>query len=343
MPDTRAPIVDGPVIEGGAGLKIPVLDLGPYLAGEPGARERAAAELGAACESIGFFFIAHHGVPQSLIDGAFAAAEQFHSLPLERKLAVRALEEPIGYLPVGGQTQRAELYGVRSKHPDRSASFYIRDEYSADHPDRLAKKPWVFDNRWPTDLPGFRERTLAYFAVMHALMTKLLPLQSLALGLPAEWLASHEGFKPMNCTLRLLNYPPRIAANEGQYGIGPHTDFGYCTILAQAEKPGLEILTRSGEWVQAPAYDGMLLVNNADLLQRWSNDRFRSAPHRVYNLEGDERYSIPFFVSPRWDVKLACLPSCQSADDPPKYAPISRAEYQAELKRTVYELPGKGG
>jgi isopenicillin N synthase-like dioxygenase len=318
MPDSNA-IANRPVVDAGAGLRIPVLDLGPYLAGEKGALERAAAELGAACESIGFCFFANHGVPQSLIDGAFEAAEQVHSLPLERKMKVRAIEEPVGYLPVGGQTQRAELYGTRSKHPDRSASFYIRDEYPADH----------------------RDKTLAYFAVTHALMTKLLPLQAVALGLPADWLVDHAGFKPMNCTLRLLNYPPRVVENEGQYGIGPHTDFGYCTILAQAKKPGLEILTKSGEWVQAPAHDGMLLFNNADLLQRWTNDRWRSAPHRVFNLEGDERYSIPFFISPRWDVQLECLPTCQSEDNPPKYKPISRAEYQAELKRTVYELPGK--
>jgi len=332
MPDSNA------IVDAGAGLRIPVLDLGPYLAGETGALERAAAELGAACESIGFCFFANHGVKQSLIDGAFEAAEQFHSLPLERKMKVRAIDEPVGYLPVGGQTQRAELYGVRSKHPDRSASFYIRDEYPAGHPDRLAKKAWVFDNRWPEDLPGFRDKTLAYFAVMHQLMTKLLPLQAVALGLPADWLLKHEGFKPMNCTLRLLNYPPRVAQNEGQYGIGPHTDFGYCTLLAQAKKPGLEILTKSGEWVQAPAHDGMLLFNNADLLQRWTNDRWRSAPHRVINKTGEVRYSIPFFFGVRADVKLECLPSCASAESPPKYPPMSFADYLAELEPKNYVL-----
>jgi isopenicillin N synthase-like dioxygenase len=322
-------------------LEVPVIDIGPYLASKAGALERAAGEMREACEDIGFFFIDNHGIAQPLIDRVFVEAERFHHLPLERKMAVRALEEPLGYLPVGGQTQRAEQYGARSKHPDRSASFYIRDEFPPDHPDRIAKKPWVFDNRWPDNLPGFRETCLEYFDAMSALMKKLLVLQSAALDLGPDYLPSHEAFKPMNCTLRLLNYPPRIQANEGQYGIGPHTDFGYCTILAQAKKPGLEILTKSGKWVQAPAYDGQLLVNNADLMQRWTNDRFRSAPHRVFNLEGDERFSIPFFVSPRWDVRLTCLPSCQSADNPPRYAPISRAEYQAELRRTVYDLPGR--
>jgi isopenicillin N synthase-like dioxygenase len=334
-PDSNA------IVDAGGDLRIPVIDLGPYLAGEAGALQRTAALLGEASESIGFYFIANHGVAQPLIDRVFAEAERFHHLPLERKMEVRALDQPIGYLGVGGQTQRAERYGARSKHPDRSASYYIRDEYGPDHPDRLAKKPWVFDNRWPADLPGFRETLLDYYATMSALMKKILPLQSTALGLGPDYLPHHDAFKPMNCTLRLLNYPPRIAENEGQFGIGPHTDFGYTTILAQAQKPGLEILSRSGEWIQAPAYDGFLLVNNSDLLQRWSNDRFRSAPHRVFNLEGDERFSIPFFVSTRWDVRLECLPSCQGKDNPPRYAPISRAEYQAELHRTVYALPGK--
>jgi len=297
-PDTNT------IIDAGGDLRIPVIDLGPYRAGEEGALARTAAALGVASENIGFYFIANHGVPQALIDRVFGEAERFHHLPLERKMEVRALDQPIGYLPVGGQTQRAELYGTRSKHPDRSASYYIREEYAPDHPDRLAAKPWVFDNRWPADLPGFRETLLDYFATMTALMKQLLPLQSTALGLGPDWLSNHDAFKPMNGTLRLLNYPPRIAANDGQYGIGPHTDFGYTTILAQAKKPGLEILSRSGEWLEAPAYDGYLLVNNSDLLQRWSNGRFRSAPHRVFNLEGDERFSIPFFVSTRWDVRL---------------------------------------
>jgi isopenicillin N synthase-like dioxygenase len=328
-------------VEASADLRIPVIDLGPYLAGEPGALERTARALGAACEEIGFYFIANHGVQQSYIDRVFVEAERFHSLPLERKMAVKALDQPIGYLPLGGQTQRAEKYGARSKHPDRSASYYIREEYAADHLDRLASRPWVFDNRWPDDLPGFREGLLAYFDAMSTLMRKLLPLQSAALDLGRDYLPAHEAFQPMNCTLRLIHYPPRVAENAGQYGIGPHTDFGYTTILAQAKKPGLEILTRSGEWIPAPAFDGMFLVNNSDMMQLWTNDRFRSAPHRVFNLEGDERLSIPFFVSPRWDVRLECLPTCQGPGNPPRYAPMSRAEYQAELHRTVYKLPGK--
>ena len=57
-----------PPIREGAVDEIPVIDLGDYLAGKPGAREQAAAELRYAFENIGFYFITNHGVAQDLID-----------------------------------------------------------------------------------------------------------------------------------------------------------------------------------------------------------------------------------------------------------------------------------
>jgi isopenicillin N synthase-like dioxygenase len=322
-------------LEAPAATRIAAIDLGPYLAGEPGALERTAAELGAASEELGFYFIGNHAIPQALIDRVFAEAERFHSLPLERKMDVKCLEKVVGYLPLGGQTQRLIYKG--GKHPDRSASYYIKDEYAADHPYRLAGKSWVFDNRWPADLPGFRETCLEYFAAMSDLVRKMLPLQSVALGLPPDYLSSHEAFKPGNNTLRLLCYPPRDEALDGQFGISPHTDYGYMTLLAQAKRPGLEILTREKTWIQAPALDGHFLVNHADMGRRWTNDRFRSAPHRVVNLRGETRYSIPFFVGPRLDVRLECLPTCQGPDNPPRYPAMSFGEYMAEVTPQIYD------
>ena len=156
--------------------------------------------------------------------------------------------------------------------------------------------------------------------------------------MPRDYFTSHDAFKPASPTLRLLHYPPRDPALEGQYGIGPHTDYGYCTILAQARVPGLEILSRDGEWIPAGAPDGLLLVNNSDMLRMWSNDRFRSAPHRVINKTGAERHSIPFFTAPRHDVMLECLPTCQGPGNPPKYAPISYGEYVAAINKTNYDF-----
>jgi isopenicillin N synthase-like dioxygenase len=71
---------------------IPVIDLGPYLAGRPRAMAATAAELGRALEDVGFFVIVNHGIPQALIDDTFAEARRFHAQPMETKLALRMNE-----------------------------------------------------------------------------------------------------------------------------------------------------------------------------------------------------------------------------------------------------------
>ena len=318
-------------------LEVPVIDLGPFLSREPGAPERTARALGAASEGLGFYFIGNHGVSQDLIDRVFAQTERFHRLPLERKLSVQVTDRIVGYLPQGGQTQRTSVYG-KSVHPDTSASYYIRQEWPKDHPDALAGKPWIFSNKWIEGLAGFRETMLEYTEAMSKLVFEILRLQSLALGLRPDYLPGHEAFKPPVYNLRLLHYPPREQTLEGQYGIGPHTDYGYLTILAQERVPGLEILTREGAWIEAPAPQGHFLVNNSDLCRFWTNERFRSAPHRVINKTGKERHSIPFFTATRPDVKLQCLPTCQGPGNPPRHAPISYGEYIAEINRRNYDF-----
>lgn len=323
-----------------AGLSIPIIDLAPLMTGDSSQKNAIARQMGAACESIGFFFIRNHGVPQDVIDRAFRECENFHSMPLEKKLEVRATTKIVGYLPLGGQTQRTSVHG-KSVAPDRSASMYIRQEFPPDHPDRIADRPWVFDNRWPAGLPGFREGALAFFDAMASLGHTLLELQSIALGLRPDYLNTHEAFSPPTYNLRLLHYPPRDPDIPGQFGIGPHTDYGYMTILAQSNLPGLEILARDGTWIEAPALDGHLLINNADMCRRWTNERYRSAPHRVINRTGQTRYSVPFFIGPRVDIAIDAWPSCKGEGYPPPQAPLSFGAYLAEVNKKNYDLPGE--
>jgi isopenicillin N synthase-like dioxygenase len=318
-----------------SGLEVPVIDLGPYFSGEPGSLERTAKQLGEASESLGFYFIGGHGVPQKLIDRVFAETERFHALPLERKLGVKVTDKIVGYLPQGGQTQRTSPYG-KSIHPDTSSSYYIRQEWPKDHPDVLAGKPWIFENKWIEGLPGFRETMIEYYQAMSGLVFRILRLQSVALGMGPDFLPEHDAFRPPVYNLRLLHYPPRDQTLEGQFGIGPHTDYGYLTILAQERVPGLEILTRDERWIEAPALEGHFLVNNSDICRFWTNDRFRSAPHRVVNKTGSRRHSIPFFTATRSDIRVECLPTCIGSGA--KYAPISYGEYIAGVNKRNYDF-----
>jgi len=317
----------------------PVVDLGDIIAGKPGAAQQAADSVRAACETAAFFFVCNHGVPPALFDGILRECAQFHALPMEEKLKVRAGENIIGYLPPGSQTQRTSIYN-RNTRRELSASYYIRREYGADHPDRRAERPRVFDNKWPADdaLPGFRQPVLDYFAALDGLTPALLRLFSAMLGMEPGYLPAHRGFSPPNPTLRLLENQPQDPGEENLFGIGPHSDYGCITILNQGTSPGLEVLLPDGAWVRPPLLPGHFLINTGQLLTRWSNDRLPATPHRVINATGGLRHSAAFLIGTSPDVRLDCLPGCRGPDDPPRYPPITYAEHMAAIRRRNYDL-----
>jgi isopenicillin N synthase-like dioxygenase len=299
-----------------AAATIPVIDVAPALAAAPGAAERAAAALRDALERVGFFFVVGHGVDPALIAAVYEQARRFHALPLASKLALALTRQTTGYRPVGSMVSRASAIDP-VKRPNQVAAFFIKRE----GPDGAVP------NRWPEAalLPGFRETCLAYLRTMTALGERLLPLFARALGLLPDFFA--EPFRGADVTLRLSHYPP-VAYEPGQFGLAPHTDSSFMTFLPDNDVPGLEIRPRGADWTPAPSLPGAFLVNSGDTLKRWSNDRFLSTEHRA-RTEGRDRYAVPFFMSPRPDHVMSCLPSCQGPDRPPRYAPITYGEYIA--------------
>ena len=105
-----------------AAAKIPVIDYGPYFAGEPGALERLAEQVRYACENVGFLYVLNHGVPQEIIDRGFAASRRFHALPLEEKLNLRLNQNNIGYMPMNASVQAASQVHKATK-PNQNESF----------------------------------------------------------------------------------------------------------------------------------------------------------------------------------------------------------------------------
>src|SRR5471030_895192 len=167
---------------------IPVIDFGPYFAGEPGALDLLAEQLRDACENIGFLYALNHGVPQALIDRGFAASRRFHALPLEEKLKLKLNENNIGYMPMNASVQGASTVHKATK-PNQNESFFVSHDRGADHPDVIAGKTLRGRNQWPDGLPGFRYDVMAYHDSLGALCARMIPAFAAALDLPPDYFA----------------------------------------------------------------------------------------------------------------------------------------------------------
>jgi isopenicillin N synthase-like dioxygenase len=315
------------------GGEIPLIDVADYLAGKPGAAERTAQQLRFAFENVGFYYLAGHGMPQSLIDAQYAEAARFHAMPLEAKLAVRVDEHNIGYMPIADKAPPNAA--AQGKKPSQNEAYFLRRERDANDPDVIANRRFHTLNKWPADLPGFRQQTLKYMSAMEALCQKLVPLYALALGLPADHFKAY--FRKPHFILRQSRYPLIDASDDKIASLVPHTDSGFMTLLPPNKVQGLSILLPSGKWMDAPYVEGAFVVNGGDILHRWTNERFLSTPHRVRNVSGTVRYAIPFFFDPDHDSTIECLPTCQSLERPAKYPPIKFGDYALWFAAQRYE------
>jgi len=95
------------------------------------------------------------------------------------------------------------------------------------------------------------------------------------------------------------------------WGLMPHTDRAFLTVLPMNDVGGLQIRPEGSEWIDAPQVAEAFIINSGDTLRRWTNDRFLSTPHRVLPPTKD-RYSLPYFYSPSPDKVMEQLSSCVS-------------------------------
>ena len=321
-----------------AAAQIPVIDFGPLFSAAPGALARLAPQVRDACENVGFFYAAGHGVPEALIDRAFAASRRFHALPLDEKLKLRLNENNIGYLPINASVQGASTVH-KATRPNRNESFFVSHDRGPDHPDVIADKPLRGRNQWPSDtiagIAEMRRDMMAYFHALGAMCDRILPAFAAALDMPSDYFTPFFA-NEAHANLRFLHYPPQDAGEENLFGQAPHTDNSFMTALAREDVPGLAVRLPSGEWFPPPILPGTFLINLGNIMRRWSNDRFLSTPHGVLNDSGADRYSIAYFHSPNPDSVIECLPSCTSPDNPPRYEPAVYRDLVLEFYRANY-------
>ena len=313
---------------------IPIIDVSSAVAGsrEPQALGALAAEIRAAMEGVGFMVIVGHGVAADLIQAAFDAAKRFHAQPLPAKQALAMNEHNNGYMAQGQYTIVTSQYN-ETDEPEFNEAFFFKRERGPEDPHVQAGRRFVGPNRWPENLPGFKAAALDYAHAMEALTGSLLPAVSMALELPADYFDAR--FDASQYSVRFSHYPP-ARTPEPRDGIAPHSDSNFMTFLPQSELPGLEVRLPDGSWEAVPRVANAMAVNAGDTLQRWSNGRFKSTPHRARAPRGADRYAIPFFLGPNIDAVVECLPTCTGPDDPPRWPAITYEQWLTYWYDTNY-------
>jgi isopenicillin N synthase-like dioxygenase len=288
--------------------RVPVIDVAP-LVNHTAERAKAIEQIGAACRECGFFYVAGHGVDESLCRQLEALSRRFfdQSEPEKMRIAMsRGGPAWRGYFPVGGE--------LTSGKPDRKEGLYFGAELAADHPAVLAGKPIHGPNLFP-EIPGFRETVLRYIDSLTQLGRALMSGILFGLGADQNYLQELSIADPL-ILFRIFNYPPAAEDGDMPWGVGEHTDYGLLTVLRQDDTGGLQVKSRSG-WVDAPPIPGTFVCNIGDMLDRLTHGIYRSTPHRVVNTSKRSRLSFPFFFDPNFDARIPPIQGLehQAADD----------------------------
>ncbi len=307
---------------------IPLIDLEPWFEGGARGEANVVDAVRGACETSGFFMISGHRVDPDLIARMYTVCRAFFDLPVAERMAV----PPVGDVP-GGLMHFS--YGMEF------LAATLGEETPPDCKEAIDYGPLYHGSSWPDRPEGLKVAWLAYYDALDGLCTTLRRILARAARLPDDYFEPY--FENALSSLRAIDYPaPDGPALPGQLRAGAHTDFGFLTVLLSEDRPGgLEVMDLLGNWVAPPAPPGTYVVNLGDTLMRWTDDLWRSTPHRVVNppenAKGDtRRQSIPFFHNPGRDTLIDTLPTFLKDGASPKYPPITYGEYSIDRQSKAH-------
>ncbi|KAG7221150.1 hypothetical protein INR49_017498 [Caranx melampygus] len=299
-------------------MSIPVVDFGAYSLSERDVSKEQlhelSKELKAAFTEVGFVFLQNTGISQDEVERVMDISKRFFLQPDDLKVPFsrKNFANSPNHGWVSLETERL--------NPRRPGDLKEAFNTASLHP----------DIKWPSSdaVPRFQEIQTSFFQKCKELSLRVLKVMAQSLGLdPEVFLRAHQliGTDENGSTLRSLYYPPVNSekAKEGQLRCGEHSDYGSITLLFQSSE-GLQVRNRAGEFICAPSIPGGVLINIADLMQRWTNDQFVSVLHRVLlPPAGDSstRQSLAFFVQPDDKALITC---CDGSN---KYPPVTAGDY----------------
>ncbi|MCB0691384.1 MAG: isopenicillin N synthase family oxygenase [Saprospiraceae bacterium] len=308
---------------------IPLVDLSKFVNGDEKEREAFVEQLGEAFHNVGFVGVINHGVPKELIDGFFQSSKNFFSLPVSVKKHYE-IPEMAGQR---GYTSFGREHAKQSKVADLK-EFYQFGQYVEDDEVLAQKYP---PNPFVEEMPSFSENAEKLYKAFEAAGGHLLRAIAIHLNLPEDYFKDkiHNG----NSILRSIHYPPITEEPEKAIRAEQHEDINLITLLVGASAGGLQLLNSEGEWLDILPENDEIVINVGDMLQRLTNNYLKSTTHRVVNPPKElwhvPRLSIPFFLHPKSDMDLTCLPQCVTDETPLAYEDMTAGEYLDERLREI--------
>jgi len=308
---------------------IPSVDLADFTEGNKETKAAFVKELGKAYEEIGFVAVKNHGLSDALCAELYAEVKGFFTLSKEEKEAyeIEGLAGQRGYVSFGKEHAKNKNEGDLKEFWHFGQTVEDNDPIKEEYP----------DNVQVNELPKFNAVGREVYQKLEATGREMLRAIALHLNLDENYFDAkiHNG----NSILRPIHYPPITHEPKDAVRAAEHEDINLITLLMGASADGLQVLNKSGEWISVTALPDQIVVNVGDMLQRLTNNKLKSTTHRVVNPPrekwGTSRYSIPFFLHPRSEVSLNCLPSCISESNPKNFSDITAGEY---LEQRIIEL-----
>ncbi len=309
-----------------------ILDV-DLLAFERGTGEARRAVVDGVTRSLETGFVyTQHDLSADLLDTAYGMLRTFFELDHETKQAfnVPGARAQTGYTGVLVET------AASSDHPDWKEMLNWASPVPSGHPLK-AKFPTAYPDQVLPEaaVPGITE-------VLYRFHDAIDDLQRRFLRVIAEGIGCHESFFDEMVTdsptlTRAIRYPPMAdVPGEGHVWAGEHGDINLITALPRATAPGLQVRV-DGEWVDAVAPEGQVIINTGIMLERLTNGAIPMGWHRVVaapGFEGD-RYSVVQFCHPQpWTI-LSPVPSCCTPDRPQRFGAMSAAD---ALDEVLYEI-----
>ncbi|XP_047060659.1 1-aminocyclopropane-1-carboxylate oxidase homolog 1-like [Lolium rigidum] len=302
-------------------LTVPVIDLSAVSS----RRAALVAQVKAAAETVGFFQVVNHGVPEGAMSAMLAAVQSFNEEPVEAK---------------------APYY---TRDPGRRVRYQSNVDLFTSPAAQWRDTLFMEMPAEARELPAACRGVAPEYAglVQQRLGRTLLELFSEALGLRRGYLEEEQGC--LEGVSVAGHYYPACPEPHLTLGTTSHSDCNFLTVLLQDAVGGLQVLVEEDDqerkqsataWADVPPAAGALVVNVGDFLQLMSNDRFKSVQHRVVANSMGPRVSVAcFFRTPGAASSKRVLAPIVPDGGGARY----RSTTMEELIRQHYRVKGQHG